>query len=96
VTWRDVPLPGAVASRSIELPAGFFAPDGQHGWLAGQDRNASSAVLLATTDGGASWTAVDGVADAVNAFHGGKLYTGFALDATHIWLGGEGGLVMHN
>jgi photosystem II stability/assembly factor-like uncharacterized protein len=95
-TWGDVALPSAVASSDLELPTGFFAPDGQHGWLAGFDHGASRAVVLATSDGGASWTTVAGVADAVDAFHGGKLYSGFALDATHIWLGGEGGVVMHN
>ncbi|HEX4417087.1 MAG TPA: hypothetical protein VH165_04265 [Kofleriaceae bacterium] len=43
-----------------------------------------------------NWSAVPGVGDAVDAFHGSKLYSGFALDATHVWVGGEGGLVMHN
>jgi hypothetical protein len=95
-TWGNVTLPGAVASKDLELPAGFFAPDGQHGWLAGFDHDSSRALLLATTDGGASWATVAGVADAVDAFEGGKLYSGFALDATHIWIGGAGGLLMHN
>jgi hypothetical protein len=95
-SWDDVALPSAVASRDLELPAGFFAPDGQHGWLTGFDHGSARALLLATADGGASWTLVAGVADAVDAFHGGQLYSGFALDATHIWVGGEGGVVMHN
>jgi hypothetical protein len=88
-TWTDVALPASIASHSMQLPAGFFAPDGQHGWLAGYDLTASASLLLATTDGGATWSTVDVGADD-------KLFSGFALDATHVWLGGEHGLVLHN
>jgi hypothetical protein len=95
-TWTDVPLPREIASDAIELPAGFFAPDGVHGWLAGFDFTAATALLLATSDGGATWSRVSGVAEAVEAFRGNKLLSGFALDATHVWLGGDHGLVMRN
>lgn len=95
-TWSDVPFPRELAASQLQLPAGFFAPDGQHGWLAGYDHTSRAALLLATTDGGASWSRVSGVAEAVDAFHGDKLYSGFALDANHIWVGGARGLLMHN
>jgi hypothetical protein len=39
---------------------------------------------------------VDRTHPPVEAFHGQKLYSGFALDATHIWVGGDAGLLMHN
>jgi photosystem II stability/assembly factor-like uncharacterized protein len=95
-SWSNVALPSEVASHALELPAGFFAPDGQHGWLAGFDRTSGVALLLSTVDAGASWITVLGVAQAVDAAHGDKLYSGFAFDATHIWIGGAHGLLMHN
>lgn len=95
--WSTVALPSELGAADVELPVGFFAPDGQHGWLAGYSHGGSGyAVALATADGGATWTLVPGVGDAVARFKGGKLYAGFALDAEHIWLGGDNGLVMHN
>ncbi len=94
--WTDVALPAGVVAGSFELPAGFFAPDGVHGWLAGYDDSAHLALVLATSDGGVTWAKVSGVSDAVTAAGGDKLYSGFALDATHVWLGGANGLVIHN
>lgn len=95
--WTSVALPSELGSADVELPVGFFAPDGQHGWLAGYSHDGSGyAVALATADGGATWKMVPGVGDAVAKLKGGKLYAGFALDAEHIWLGGDNGLVMHN
>lgn len=96
VTWKDGALPAAIAAHDLELPAGFFAPDGKHGWLAGFDHGTNVALLITTADGGATWTKVDGVGDAVDKAGGLKLYSVFAVDATHVWLGGDGGLLMHN
>ncbi len=88
-TWTSVPVPGGVATHSLELHAGFFAPDGQHGWIAGYDHDTSKALALATTDGGASWAVTaTGLGDV-------QLYSGFALDATHVWLGGSFGTVIY-
>lgn len=95
-TWTDVALPAEIADHALELPAGFFASDGQHGWLAGYDHDASGALLLATSDGGATWQVVPGVGEAVAAAGGDKLYSVFALDGDHVWIGGERGLLMHN
>ena len=95
-TWSAIALPAEVANKSIDLPAGFFAPDGQHGWLAGFDYDDTAALLLATSDGGVTWRVVPEVASAVEAAGGDKLFTGFALDADHVWIGGARGLLMHN
>ena len=95
-TWAAVPLPAAIGSSNLDLPVGFFAPDGQHGWLAGYDFTQHRAAVIATADGGASWTVVAGVGAAVDKAGSVKLYSGFALDATHVWLGGDAGLLMHN
>lgn len=93
-TWTPVALPAEVASHAIELRAGFFAPDGEHGWLTGYDYDTSSALLVRTTDGGATWAMSGGdLAAQVSAAGGGKLWSGFALDADHIWVGGERGVL---
>lgn len=86
-TWRAVALPSSVADRTLALNAAFFAPDGQHGWIVGYDFDASAALGLATTDGGATWSVLSGLGKS-------KLYSGFALDATHVWVGGEQGVLL--
>jgi len=86
-TWQMVALPPDIASHSLELPGAFFAPDAAHGWIVGYDHDTSKAVMLATSDGGATWTT-----EAVDSEN--KLYTGFALDATHVWVGGAAGTVL--
>lgn len=96
VTWHDVPLPAAIARSKAEFPAGFFAPDGLHGWLAGFDYGASLAVAITTADGGETWTTVSGVGAAIDAAGGSKLYAGFALDEKHVWIGGKDGALIHN
>jgi hypothetical protein len=78
------------------MPVGFFAADGLHGWLAGFDYGPGKAFAIATADGGATWTAVDGIAAAVDQAGGTKLYAGFALDAKHVWFGGDAGVLIHN
>jgi hypothetical protein len=96
-TWTSVALPTAVAGKAIELTSGFFAPDGTNGWLVGYDYDASSALILRTVDAGVTWTKSGGdLATKVDGAGGGKLYTGFALDAYHIWVGGDYGVLMAN
>jgi photosystem II stability/assembly factor-like uncharacterized protein len=86
-TWTNVALPAAVASHGLALNAAFFAPDGQHGWIVGFDHDTNHALALASTDGGATWSALTGLGDA-------QLYSGFALDATHVWIGGTDGVLL--
>jgi hypothetical protein len=96
-TWTAVDLPSDVATKSIELASAFFAPDGTHGWMVGYNHDSSSALLLRTKDGGATWQSVaSDLAKKVSATGGGKLFTGFALDASHIWVGGNHGVLMAN
>jgi hypothetical protein len=67
-TWTSIALPAAVASAELELHGAFFAPDGMHGWITGYNLTTGSALLLATADGGASWTTVGaGLGAAVTA-----------------------------
>ena len=66
-----------------------------HDWITGYNLSTSAPLLLATTDGGSTWTTVGaGLTAAVTASGGDKLYCGFALDATHFWIGGASGLVL--
>ena len=62
----------------------FFA-DASHGWLVGYDDGAT-ALLYATTDGGATWTDVSAKLGTHDAL---RLWAGTAIDATHILVGGE-------
>jgi hypothetical protein len=87
MTWTTVALPSDVASHELELPGGFFAPDGTHGWIVGYDHDSSHALVLSTTDGGASWAS-----ESIDSEY--KLYSGFALDATHVWIGGQAGTLL--
>jgi hypothetical protein len=94
-TWNPVTLPSAVVSGSIELASAFFAPDGMTGFIIGYDYDASIPLLLRSEDGGATWASSGGdLAAKVTAAGGGKLFSGFALDANHIWVGGDYGVLM--
>jgi hypothetical protein len=64
----------------------FFAPDGKHGWAVGSVAS-SSPLVFSSDDAGESWKDVSATARAVapNA----RLHSGFAVDATHVWVGGE-------
>jgi photosystem II stability/assembly factor-like uncharacterized protein len=87
-TFSPVTLPSALANTPTQLYGAFFLPDGQNGWLVGYDGTADAGLALATTDGGQTWTQVDGVAAATSEA---KLHAVFALDTTHVWMGGERG-----
>ncbi len=96
-TWSPVALPADVANKGIELNGAFFAPDGQTGFIVGYNYDNGIALMLRTKDGGATWDSESGdLAAKVDEAGGGKLYTGFALDANHIWVGGDYGVLMAN
>jgi len=96
VTWTTPVLPGELATNAVELQAGYVGTDCMHAWLAGYDLTADKAVLLASSDGGVTWTKVAGISDVVAAAGGSKLYSVFALDTAHVWIGGSRGVIVHN
>ena len=66
-------------------------------WVVGYSGNSSRPLLLRTADGGATWTdSSSSVLSAPGVSIPAQLYSGFALDASHIWLGGNGGLLLYN
>src|SRR5262249_21672158 len=86
-TWAPATIPDAIARADQADPRYmFFAPDDMHGWLVGS--NNAQAMVLRTTDGGHTWTDASGPVLSASDH---KLATGFALDADHVWLGGDNG-----
>lgn len=96
-TWAKAALPPELAGKGVELNGGFFAPDGQHGWIVGYNYDNGIGLVLKTSDAGATWTSASGdLAAKVEAAGGGKLRSGFALDEYHLWVGGERGVLLAN
>jgi Photosynthesis system II assembly factor YCF48 len=96
-TWKAATLP-AVAKKAIEFQSAFFAPDGMSGWIVGYNYDSSAPLLLHTADGGVTWDSNSGDLSTKALAGGGlgKLHTGFALDATHLWVGGDSGILLAN
>jgi hypothetical protein len=89
-TWTLATMP-TMASQ-FALTNGFAAPDGQHIWVGGFTNDSTpKLVLWKSTDGGKTWKDVSAALTAANAGAMDKLHSGFALDATNIWVGGDNG-----
>jgi hypothetical protein len=84
-TFTPVTLP---ITGEMQLYGAFFLADGMTGWLVGYEDATSAGLALTTTDGGATWKKDASVTAATSGI---KLHSVFALDATHVWLGGENG-----
>ena len=88
-TWTRATLP--TLRENSRFRAAAFAPDGLTGWLVGAT-GSSSPLVLTTADGGTTWT------DATSLVRGlapdTRLHSVFVVDAEHVWIGGEGGVVM--
>lgn len=89
-TFNPVTLPAGLTAKELKLYGAYFLADGMHGWIVGYDANADTGLALVTTDGGATWTVDAGVAAATGAGTQ-RLHSVFALDASHVWMGGENG-----
>lgn len=68
----------------------FFAPDKTHGWIVGA--HDEHPMLLATSDGGHTWTDESAT---VLALTDNRLHSGFAVDADHVFVGGENGTLLY-
>lgn len=83
-SWSKAKLP--TLREDSKFRSVFFAPDGLNGWLVGSSES-SSPLLFSSTDGGASWKDVTSSIRALA--QGARLHSGYAFDATHVWVGGE-------
>ena len=96
-TWTAGQLPDGItaADSKANFRSIFFAPDNKYGWLVGYKGNSTKPMVLRTSDGGATWDDKSGGKSSIAAVCDPpmKLFSGFALDKDHIWVGGNyGGL----
>ena len=99
VTWTAGTLPAALlaAGAKVSLRDAFFAPDSKTGYIVGYKGNEVSPLLLKSTDGGKTWSDISAsLAGIGNIAAPQKLFSGFALDATHVWIGGENGVLLYS
>jgi len=84
-TWQRAQAPADSRSRTPREIR--FTPDGQHGWLVGEDN-----LAWKSSDGGATWTDVGPELEAlVDELDWTSV---FPLDADHVWLGGSRGILV--
>jgi len=88
-SWTKAKLPAL--REDTKFRNLFFAPGGVLGWALGWS-GSGDALMLSTGDGGSSWQ--DATSSIRALAPGGRLHSGFAFDATHVWIGGEKGLLL--
>ena len=88
-SWTKAKLP--TLRENTKFRNVFFAPGGLNGWAVGWS-GSSDALMLSTSDGGSSWK--DVTSSIRSLASGARLHSGFAFDATHVWIGGEKSLVL--
>ena len=103
-TWMPAQLPvgtnGPHAEHEIHDVA--FAPSGRVGWVVGQTSGQDAKLrptLWKTTDGGTTWldiTEASFATASVALDQAAPFRTVFALDEDHLWIGGDGGLLLHH
>ncbi len=99
-TWTTTTIPAYASTSNLVLSVIFFAPSGTVGYVGGQDQASDTPLVWKTTDGGNTWVDVDdragliAAADAAGTF--GRIFSGFALDDDHFWVGGDHGAVFYN
>jgi hypothetical protein len=94
-SFTPVTLPTGLTAKKLQLYGAFFLADGMHGWIVGYDGSADTGLALVTSDGGQTWT-LDATVAAATASGVQKLHSVFALDTSHVWMGGENGtLIAH-
>ena len=92
-TFNPTTLPTGLTAKEMNLYGAFFLADGLHGWIVGYDGTADTGLALVTTDGGQTWNA-DATVAAVTGAGVQRLHTVFALDTSHVWMGGESGTLI--
>lgn len=88
-SWHRAAILSDGAERTLHDIA--FAPDGLRGWAVGRE-GPGRGLLLASEDGGRTWG--DNLVAALPELQGVALYSVFAVDAQHLLIGGDQGLLM--
>ena len=88
-TWTKSKLP--TLRENTKFRSLSFAPDGVNGWLVGWSGSGDT-LMFVSADGGASWKDATSTIRALAP--SGRLHAVYALDATHVWIGGEGGVLL--
>ena len=88
-TWARATLPRLREDSRFRDVS--FAPGGVTGWAVGAE-GAGSPLVLVTSDGGVTWS--DATSTVRALAQGVRLHTVYAFDAEHVWIGGEGGLLL--
>ena len=88
-TWTKAKLPNL--RENTKFRSLSFAPDGVSGWLVGWSGSGDT-LMFQSSDGGASWKDATSTIRALAP--SARLHAVYALDATHVWIGGEGGLLL--
>lgn len=87
-SWTKAKLP--TLRENTKFRGIGFAPDGNAGWAIATVDGAGPA-FFSTTDGGASW---QDVSSSIRALASNRMHAVYAFDATHVWIGGEKGLLL--
>ena len=88
-TWTKAKLPSL--REDTKFRSIGFAPDGVNGWLVGWSGSGDT-LMLTSTDGGASWK--DATSSVRALAPNARLHSVYALDAAHVWIGGEKGTLL--
>jgi hypothetical protein len=88
-SWTKATLPALRPDSKFRNVA--FAPDGASAWLVGWS-GSGNALMLASSDGGSSWK--DATSSIRELTGSARLHTVYAFDATHVWVGGERGVLL--
>ncbi len=85
--WAPAKLPNLREDTKFR---GIFLDSSGNGWAVGWDT--SSPLLFGTTDGGATWKDFSSTVRSLAS--GGRLHSVYAFDPSHIWIGGERGVLL--
>ena len=88
-TWTKSKLPAL--RENTKFRSLSFAPDGSNGWLVGWSGSGDT-LMFQSSDGGLNWKDATSTIRALAS--NARLHAVYALDATHVWIGGEGGVLL--
>ncbi len=88
-SWTKAKLP--TLREDSKFRSVSFAPDAMNGWAVGSS-GSSEPLLFSSVDGGLSWKDITSSVRALAP--SARLHSVYAFDATHVWIGGEKGVLL--